>query len=134
LHALICGDASPEVLWLERSQELAMSPSQPLLQELSARLPELASGLVLIVLIGAVRPCIRDWLWLRAAVRLSKLRSDRITVVSGPRSLDIQFDGATRPPASGSNVVSLEQWRRRGKDRPSRKSGSPKDDREKPAK
>jgi hypothetical protein len=70
LHALICGDASPEVLWLERSQELAMSPSQPLLQELSARLPELASGLVLIVLIRAVGPCIRDWLWLRAAVRV----------------------------------------------------------------
>jgi len=107
-------------------------PSPPLLQDISARLPEVASGLVFIALFRAACPCIRDWLWLRAAERLSRQLSDRVTVVSGQRSLDIHFDGKARPTASTSNVVSLEQWRRRGKGRHS-KRGSPKDDRQKPA-
>ena len=136
-HALICVDASTRCSGWSLSQELAMPPFPPRLQEISARFPDLASGLVFIVLIRAVGLCIRDWLWLRAVARLSKQPSDRATVVSGPRSLDIHFDATTRPRASGSNVVSLEQWRRRGshgKGRHSRRGDSPKDDREKPAK
>jgi hypothetical protein len=118
----------------------------PFQQEISQWLREIDSGVVLIVLVWVIGRCaallirmaggcIEDWMWLRTAERLGRLpRRSRIRLVSRSHRLDVSHRTGVRPPAPGPNVVSLQQWKRRDKDRRSRTGSSPpEDDRRKPA-